>query len=146
MKITPESKYYALQTNGIYNVITLQGDFCTNMGPSLMSGNYGLLLELFITPEENSNTRIRKFITFDSSEMLGNPYSFVINSRQSKQIAIASEGIVTEVILSIYQGKNFSVSNGALVEEDNPFLDYQGNRIASNKNITFSKICPKSLL
>jgi hypothetical protein len=26
-KITPDSEYYTLQSNGIYNVITLQGDF-----------------------------------------------------------------------------------------------------------------------
>lgn len=129
MKITPDSDYYTLQANGIYNVITLSGDFQTNLG-LLKQGNYGLLLELFISTDPNSNDRIRKFITFDSSEMIGNPYSFVIDSRQSKQILVASEGIVTEVILSIYQGQNFEVQNGTLIEIDNLFLDYNNTQIA----------------
>jgi hypothetical protein len=82
MKITKDSDYYALQANGIYNVITLQGDFNTNF--DAVSGNYGLLLELFISPEVNSKTRIRKYMTFDSSEMIGNPYSYIIDSHQAK--------------------------------------------------------------
>jgi hypothetical protein len=128
-KITPDSDYYALQANGIYNVITLQGDFQTHLG-EVKSGNYGLLLELFISPEADSTKRIRKFVTFDSSEMLGNPYSFVIDSRQAKQIAIAStDGIITEVILSIYQGETYDVKDEAFTTEDNPFLNYQDIKI-----------------
>ncbi len=128
-KISQDSEYYTLQTNGIYNVITLQGDFQTNLG-TMAAGNYGLLLELFIQPEVGSNARIRKFITFDSSEMIGNPYSFVIDSHQSKQIIIASEGIVTEIILSLYQGQTFDIdNNGDLVENPNYFIDKSGNEL-----------------
>jgi hypothetical protein len=34
--------------------------------------------------------------------MLGNPYSYRIDSRQAKQITIASEGIVKKVELYVY--------------------------------------------
>jgi hypothetical protein len=51
---------------------------------ALSAGGYGLKLELYIQPEVNSTERIMKFVTFDSSEMIGNPYSFVIDSRQDK--------------------------------------------------------------
>ena len=129
-KITEDSDYYTLQTNGIYNVITLQGDFQTYF--DAVAGNYGLLLELYISPSVNSNERIRKFMTFDSSEMFGNPYSYKIDSHQAKQILIASEGVVTEVILSIYQARQFDVKNGEMIEIANPFIDKTGNQIGQN--------------
>lgn len=136
-KITEDSDYYTLQTNGIYNVITLQGDFQTYF--DAVAGNYGLLLELYISPSVNSNERIRKFMTFDSSEMFGNPYSYKIDSHQAKQILIASEGIVTEVILSIYQARQFDVKNGKMIEITNPFIDKTGNQIGQN-DINFKNI------
>lgn len=104
--IVPGSSEYTLQANGIYNVITLSGDFQTDLG-SLKAGGYGLRLDLYIQPQVDSDERIVKFITFDSSEMIGNPYSFVIDSRQEKQVAIASQGIVTEIVLSVYQGVKY---------------------------------------
>lgn len=138
-KITPDSDYYALQTNGIYNVITLQGDFQTNLG-QIKSGNYGLLLELYISPEADSNKRIKKFVTFDSSEMIGNPYSFIIDSRQSKSIAIATtEGIITEIILSVYQGQTYDVEEGKFIVEDNPFIGYDDKQITQSP-INFKNI------
>ncbi len=138
-KITPDSEYYTLQSNGIYNVITLQGDFQTEFfnESEIASGNYGLLLELFIQPEVNSNKRIRKYITFDSSEMIGNPYSFIIDSHQEKQITVASEGIVTEIILSIYQARQFTVDdNRILIANTVPFKTKKGNELlgADKKN------------
>ena len=136
-KITEDSDYYTLQTNGIYNVITLQGDFQTYF--DAVAGNYGLLLELYISPSANSNERIRKFMTFDSSEMFGNPYSYKIDSHQAKQILIASEGVVTEVILSIYQARQFDVKNGEMIEIANPFIDKTGNQIGQN-DINFKNI------
>ena len=142
MKITPDDKYYALQANGIYNVLTLQGDFCTDDMGDISAGNYGLLLELFITKDGDNSKRIRQFMTFDSSEMLGNPFSFIIDSRQSKQFVMAMEsGIVTEIILSIYQGTQFDVSSDGktLMSTTNLFKDYSGNRV-DNKQIHFKNI------
>lgn len=144
--ITQDSEYYTLQANGIFNVITLQADFQTNLG-YIAQGNYGLLLELFIQPEPNSNQRIRKYVTFDSSEMIGNPYSFIIDSRQAKRITIASEGIVTEMALSIYQGQIFEKetdfelntpnSNPFIYkDEEEPFVGVDGENPIHFKNVT----------
>ena len=122
-QITKDSSEYILQANGVYNVITLSGDFQTSLG-ALSAGGYGLKLELYIQPEVDSTDRIMKFITFDSSEMIGNPYQFVIDSRQEKQFTIASQGIVTEIILSVYQGIKYDDENNTI---DNLFYDADGN-------------------
>lgn len=146
-QITPDSDYYTLQENGIYNVITLQGNFQTELdSAALASGNYGLLLELFIQPEVGSNTRIRKYITFDSSEMIGNPYSFVIDSHQAKQITMTSGGIVTEMILSIYQAREYSINENqefvtnitpfTLRKNNAPLVGAEGDNAIWFKNIT----------
>ena len=105
-QITPDSSEYALQANGVYNVITLSGAFQTQLG-ALSAGGYGLKLDFYSKTDVGSNERLNRFITFDSSEMIGNPYSFVINSYQQKQIAIGFDGIIDEIVLSIYQGVTF---------------------------------------
>lgn len=127
-QITKDSSEYILQANGVYNVITLSGDFQTELG-ALSAGGYGLKLELYIQPEVNSTDRIMKFITFDSSEMIGNPYTFVIDSRQDKQFAIAEQGIVTEIILSVYQGVQYDDKNNSI---DNRFKDVDGIELINN--------------
>lgn len=137
-RITSDDKYYALQTNGIYNTITISADFNTNF--DAISGNYGLLLELYISPSKNSTERIRKFMTLDSSEMLGNPYSYRVDTRQSKQVVIASdEGIITEIILYAYQAKIFEVSEGVMVQINNPFIDRNQNELDNKNNKIFYK-------
>lgn len=139
LKITEDSDFYALQTSGVYNVLTLQGDFQTLFNEEPMSGEYGLLLELFITPEANSKQRIKQFVAFSSNEMLGNPYSYKIDSRQSKKVLVAPGGIVTEVILSVYQGLTFDVRDGQMTEGDNKFISRDGTPIGQY-DINFKNI------
>lgn len=115
-QITPDSSEYALQANGVYNVITLSGAFQTQLG-QLSAGGYGLKLDFYSKTEVGSNERINRFITFDSSEMIGNPYSFVIKSFQQKQIAIGFDGIIDEMVLSIYQGITFDDEGNAIPNE-----------------------------
>ena len=139
-QITKDSSEYILQANGVYNVITLSSDFQTDLG-ALSAGGYGLKLELYIQPEVNSTERIMKFVTFDSSEMIGNPYSFVIDSRQDKQFAIAEQGIVTEIILSVYQGVRYDDNNNAI---DNSFYMKDGTLLFNSGTdypIHFKNIC-----
>lgn len=124
-QITKDSSEYALQANGVYNVITISGDFQTDLA-ALSAGGYGLRLELYSKTEVNSNERTMRFITFDSDEMIGNPYSFVISSRQEKQVAIATDGIIDEIVLSIYQGVKFE-DDGKVTP--NEFLDKDGLKI-----------------
>ena len=126
IRVIPEdSDFFNLQTRGLYDVLTISADISTDLG-SLSAGNYGLRLDLLITPEVGSKYRIQKFITFDSSEMIGNPYSFVIPTRQEKRIAIADLGHVTEISLTPYQGITIA-DNGA--ESPAPFLGMDGKMI-----------------
>jgi len=123
--IDENSKYRILQSNGIYNVITLKADFLTDLG-NLISGNYGLRLDLLVQPEVGSSERIDKVILLDSNEMIGNPYSFEIYSTQEKTITIASTGIITEIILSAYQSVTLDENGNEIAA---PFINNEGQVI-----------------
>lgn len=127
--LTSNSGFRDLQSNGIYNTLTLKADFKTLFSNyDLISGNYGLRLDLFIQPTFNSTERIRKYITLDSSEMMGNPYSFSIYSTQAKKVDIMSTGVIAEMVLWLYQSVN---GDG----EGRQFIDRNGNLIPVNKFI-----------
>lgn len=133
--INENSKYRTLQQNDIYNIITLKASFLTDLG-NLISGNYGLRLDLLIQPEEGSDERIDKIITLDSNEMIGNPYSFEIYTPQEKTILLESTGIVTEIILSVYEG-SYIDDNGWEVASQ--FID-DNNKVIGNKEIWIKNI------
>ena len=134
--IAEDSKYYDLQADNIYNIITLSAKFKTAF-VDVLSGNYGLRLDLLFTPEKGSNERIQKFITFDSDEMIGNPYSFVIPTPQQTQINIGVTGIVTEMVLSAYQGITID-KHGR--EISSPFVDLNNKAISTSNTITIQDI------
>ena len=106
--LTSNQEFRDLQSNGIYNTLTIKADFKTLLSHyDLMSGNYGLRLDLFIQPSfDNPTQRIRKYITLDSSEMMGNPYSFSVYSTQAKKVDIVSTGVIAEMVLWLYQSIN----------------------------------------
>ena len=133
--INENSKYRTLQQNDIYNIITLKASFLTDLG-NLISGNYGLRLDLLIQPEEGSDKRIDKIITLDSNEMIGNPYSFEIYTPQEKTISLESTGIVTEIILSAYEG-SYIDDNG--LEVASQFIN-DDNKVIGNEEIWIKNI------
>ena len=129
--LTSDSQFRDLQSNGIYNTLTMKADFKTLLSKyDLVSGNYGLRLDLFIQPSfDNPTQRIRKYVTLDSSEMMGNPYSFSIYSTQAKKVDIVSTGIISEMVLWLYQsingdgeGRRFTEKNGNEIPV-NPLVD-----------------------
>ena len=129
--LTSNSEFRDLQSNGIYNTLTIKADFKTLLSKyDLVSGNYGLRLDLFIQPSfDNPTQRIRKYITLDSSEMMGNPYSFSIYSTQAKKVDIMSTGVISEMVLWLYQsingdgeGRRFTEKNGNEIPV-NPIID-----------------------
>ena len=125
--LTSNTSFRDLQSNGIYNTLTLKADFKTLLSHyDLVSGNYGLRLDLFIQPTFNSTERIRKYITLDSSEMMGNPYSFSVYSTQAKKVDIVSTGVIAEMVLWLYQSVN---GDG----EGRQFIDRNGNLIPVNR-------------
>lgn len=120
------SSDYVLQTNGVYDVITLSGNFQTSLG-TLVAGGYGVRLDFFIQMEKGSRERYNKFITFDSSEMIGNPYNFTIPTYQEKKIVVnTSGGIIREIALRVYKGIRYE-DDGTKV--DNSFKDRDGNKV-----------------
>lgn len=115
-----------LQVEGIYNVITLSTEVKTNMGTigSIASGNYGILVEFVMQPAQG--TTIRRFFTFDSSEMIGNPYAFVLDTHQEKKIVVPTIGHVTAINISAYQGLIYDDEGFA---HPAPFVDKSGQEI-----------------
>ena len=128
--LSSNSKYRDLQANGIYNTIIIKADFKTLLSHyDLISGNYGLRLNLYIQPTlENSTQRILRYITLDSSEMLGNPYSFSVFSAQAKKADIISTGIISEMSLVMYQSINGD-------RQGSRFIDYRGEEIPVNQKL-----------
>lgn len=128
--LTSNSEFRDLQSNGIYNTLTIKADFKTLLSHyDLVSGNYGLRLDLLIQPSlDNPTQRIRKYVTLDSSEMLGNPYSFSVYSTQAKKVDIVSTGIIAEMVLWIYQSIN---GDG----EGRRFIERNGNEIPVNQKL-----------
>lgn len=127
--LTSSTSFRDLQANGIYNTLTIKADFKTALSEyDLIQGNYGLCLGLFIQPSFDSTTRIPKYITLDSSEMIGNPYSFLVYSTQAKKIDIVSTGVIAEMILWFYQ-------SGSKVEGGSRFIERNGNEVPVKKDI-----------
>ena len=106
-----------LQTNGIYNTITLKADFKTFLhNYNVKSGTYGLQLDLVVKPNRNSTRKLLKTAYLESSEMFGNPYAFSIATQQTKIFDIGTVGIITDILLTLYQDGNFFDINGNKIE------------------------------
>lgn len=136
LDLASNPSFKELQANGIYNTISMKAEFKTALQDyDIIQGNYGLLLGLFIQPSMDSTTKIQKYIALDSSEMIGNPYSFLVYSTQAKKADIVSTGIITEMVLWIYQGgkveggSRFICRNGNEVKEVPVKRDSAGNAI-----------------
>ena len=128
--LTSNNEFRDLQSNGIYNTLTLKADFKTLLSKyDLVSGNYGLRLDLFIQPSfDNPTQRIRRYVTLDSSEMMGNPYAFAVYSTQAKKVDIVSTGVIAEMVLWMYQSIN---GDG----EGRKFIEKSGKEIPVNEYI-----------
>lgn len=123
--LSSNSKFRDLQSNGIYNTLTMKADFKTILSKyDLTQGNYGLCLQLFVQPSFDS-APIPKYINFDSSEMMGNPYSFSVYSTQAKAVDIMSTGVISSMVLWLYQSNNFSDG----ITNLEPVKDSKGNLI-----------------
>jgi hypothetical protein len=67
----------------------------------ISSGNYGLRLECQIQTQKDSSY-ITESLYLDSSEMLGNPYSFTIFSTQSKRFSLKDFGTINKITIYFY--------------------------------------------
>jgi hypothetical protein len=94
----------------------LQADFKSLLSNRKVSaGSYGLRLDCQIRTEKEFSY-ITKSLYLDSSEMFGDPYSFVLFSTQSKKFSLKDFGIIDKITIYFY--KNFQSS-----DEINPIKD-----------------------
>ena len=115
MDLTDES-FSAMQGSNLYNTIIFKADFKTllnNYGPK--EGNYGIKLSILTKPSQESLARFLTTVCLDSSEMFGNPYSFMIYSPQSKVVKIDTMGHIVSLGLTLYQKGNFKNQEGSLI-------------------------------
>ena len=118
----------------LYDTIFIQADFKTLLqNYNIISGKYGLRLKLGQMDSTGKNFTSVVECVFDSSQMLGNPYSFGIYTQQAATFDVSDTGPITSIQVQLYQDGNFK-HNTYGIEEFVPI-----NQIANNilvKNIT----------
>lgn len=101
--------YRKLQNNSLYDTIAIKGDFKTLLtGYNVNSGSYGLRLDMYFKPTNGTDKLIKHSAYLDSSDMYGNPYSFLIYSTQAVKFSIANIGTIQTISLYFYQRNNFT--------------------------------------
>lgn len=100
--------YKDLQTNSIYNTISLQADFkCLLANYRMKSGTYGLILRLGVRSTNDNGKLIYQWVSLDSTDMFGNPYSFMVYSTQEATFDISELGTIEHLSLWLYQNDDF---------------------------------------
>lgn len=100
--------YKDLQTNSIYNTISLQADFkCLLANYRMKSGTYGLILRLGVRSTNDNGKLTYQWVSLDSTDMFGNPYSFMVYSTQEATFDISELGTIEHLSLWLYQNNDF---------------------------------------
>lgn len=103
-----DSDFKDIQINSIYNTLILRADFkCLLSNYRIKNGNYGLRIRLKFRSTSDNSTPIYRWLSLDSSEMFGNPYSFLVYSTQEASFDIAEMGPIEGIGLYLYQEDNF---------------------------------------
>lgn len=103
------AQYRDLQNNSIYDTISLKGDFKTLLTDyNVNSGSYGLRLDMYVHPTNDNVNYIVYRAYLDSSDMYGNPYSFLAYSTQAIKFNIAKLGTIDTISLYLYQNSDFT--------------------------------------
>lgn len=134
--------YRKLQNNSLYDTIAVKADFKTLLtGYNVNSGNYGLRLDMYFKPTNGTEKLVRHSAYLDSSDMYGNPYSFLIYSTQAMKFSIANIGTIQTISLYFYQNNNFKYLTDEGVQKRLPVLraedpDYS-NLLVKNVYLSF---------
>lgn len=134
--------YRKLQNNSLYDTIAIKGDFKTLLtGYNVNSGSYGLRLDMYFKPTNGTDKLIKHSAYLDSSDMYGNPYSFLIYSTQAVKFSIANIGTIQTISLYFYQKNNFTYLTDEGVQKYLPVLraedsDYS-NLLLKNVYLSF---------
>lgn len=115
--------YRKLQNNGLYDTIAIKADFKTLLtGYNVNSGSYGLRLDMYFKPTNGTDKLVRHSAYLDSSDMYGNPYSFLIYSTQAVKFSIANIGTIQTISLYFYQKNNFTFLDDDGIQQYLPIL------------------------
>lgn len=120
---TTQKEYQKLQNNSLYDTIAIKADFKTLLtGYNVNSGSYGLRLDMYFKPTNGTDKLIKHSAYLDSSDMYGNPYSFLIYSTQAVKFSIANIGTIDTISLYFYQKNNFTYLTDSGVQKYLPIL------------------------
>ena len=133
------SDYKDLQTNSIYNTLSLKADFkCLLSNYKMKTGTYGLILRLDVRPTNDNSQTISQWVSLDSTDMFGNPYSFMVYSTQEATFDISELGTIESLQLFLYQNNDFEFYNDKGFPERLEAVDFSNILV---KNIYQQKIC-----
>ena len=131
------SEYSDYQNTQVYDTISIFADFQTLLSDfNIISGSYGLRLRVVVKPTVDNTKPIDYSFELDSSEMYGNPYSFLVFSTQEATAKVKGLGIIDAVSLYFYQKQDFlyKTQNGKI--EKLPVLEYN-NLLLRNAYLSF---------
>ena len=136
-----DESYRDLQASGIYNTIALSAQFRTLLDNyDIRSGSYGLRLDIYTKVNPESDKYIVRSVSLDSSEMFGNPYSFVIYGTQAKKFDLSQIGTVEKMVLWFYQSGDFSyydIASRETITINIPENLYKDNILMRNVKVSF---------
>ena len=150
-KVFEQSELSHLQNSEIYNTLLLKVDFQTFMkGYNIISGVYGIQIDLLIRPEGYEKEYVKKSVQLTSTELFGDPYAFDIFTPQNKIFALnLTEGAIVGIEVSLFQKGDFKTSEGKILtypikqgtsdEIDYPDFDHilvKNIEVAFGSNIT----------
>ena len=131
------SDYKDLQTNSIYNTLSLKADFkCLLSNYKMKTGTYGLILRLDVRPTNDNSQTISQWVSLDSTDMFGNPYAFMVYSTQEATFDISGLGTIENLQLFLYQNDDFEFYNDKGFPERLPIVDFS-NILVKNIYLSF---------
>ena len=131
------SEYSDYQNTQVYDTISIFADFQTLLSDfHIISGSYGLRLRVVVKPTADNKKPIDYIFELDSSDMYGNPYSFLVFSTQEAKAKVKGLGLIDAISLYFYQKQDFlyQTQNGKI--EKLPVLDYN-NLLIRNAYLSF---------
>lgn len=131
------SEYSDYQNTQVYDTISIFADFQTLLSDfHIISGSYGLRLRVVVKPTADNKKPIDYIFELDSSDMYGNPYSFLVFSTQEAKAKVKGLGLIDAISLYFYQKQDFlyQTQNGKI--EKLPILDYN-NLLIRNAYLSF---------
>lgn len=106
--------------NSGYNRLGIRASFRTLLPETTRYGNYGITIAITHRPIDNQeNVETTTVLSFDSSEMYGNPYKFESYYDQEAVFDISNLGTILNIRADLYQLNNFKDKDGFINQSNN---------------------------